>query len=266
VYSGNYITKEIRVSVASSARNYNKTDVDSVSGSCEFVEAKWLKIFSDATFEVSNIDISNARGRGGTNAVVNLFQDAMETQQSELWELVYENCMAQVKLDLLASGTYSAAALNRTTYPTLAPYNEVTVTPITVALTRGLMYGTDLNKKQTPRSARMLTMEPSVYNKFSTAAQLLNSWVINDAPAGVPQSVGWQPIGNFEGAPLGQVQGMTTGDVLYARKVDMRYHQHRPLVISVVPSGRDSVKGIMRLGINAYVLNPGLNGMMTNKG
>ena len=59
--------------------------------------------------------------------------------------------------------------------------------------------------------------------------------------------------------------GATTGDVFYIRPQDVRIHMHRAVSMVPVPSGRDSVKVIIRTGINAYVINVGLQGMMINK-
>lgn len=266
IYEGDYITQVIEVGVTSPARNYTKADVDPISGSFETVEAKWKKNFSETAFEVHNIDISNARGKGGTKAVVDLFQHAMKKEKDQLWQLVYNNVYAQWKLDLLASGGYSDNNLSRVTYPTLLPYNEITATPITVGLTRGLMNGAVLNKSTTGPETYNLVMERTVYNKFLPQAQLLTTWTMNDKTQGQTVSGGWRKLGDFEDSPLTSVQGMTTGDVLYTRKVDTRIHYHRALAVTLVPSGRDSIKGIMRLGLNGYIQNPGIQGMMTNKG
>lgn len=265
IYEGNYIVQEIQVGVTSPARNYDKSDVDPIAGSFVPVEAKWKKIQSETAVEVSNIDISNARGKGGTKAVIDLFQHNLKNETNALWDVVYNNVYAQWKLDLLASGGYSDANLNRSTYPTLAPYNEVTDTPITVGLVRGLMNGTVLDKKTTGPQTYNLAMESRVYNKFLPQAQLLTSWVMNDKPSSSVVSGGWKKLGDFEDAPLKKLQGMTTGDVLYFRTQDARIHYHRALNVVAVPSGRDSVKAILRLGLNGYIMNPGIQGMMTNK-
>jgi hypothetical protein len=259
--SGPAIVRDIRVSVTSNARNYDKTDVDPIAGSFDTVTAKWTKIFQETAAEVHNIDISNA---GSTDAVVALFTDAIKLETNSLWALIFEDVYAQIKLDLLASGGYSDENLNRGTYPTLSPFNEVNAVGITPALMRQMMHSTRLNKNTSPVQGYKILMDPVAYYSLAPQVQLLHTWNVSGV-AGQAIDGGWQPIGNFEGSDLATISGSTVGDVFFIRPQDVRIRKHRNMTITTVPSGRDSVKAIIRTGIQAYVINPGLQGMMTNK-
>lgn len=254
----------IKTSSVSTARNYTKADVDPVAGTFDAAEAYWNFIYQEAAAEVHNIEINQA-ANGGIKAVTDLMANATEDAFKDLWALIWDDCYAQIKLDLTASGTYSDAALNRTTYPVLAPYNETTDTTITVPFVRNCQYNTQLNKNATGgNQAYRLIMEPAVLHAFRPQAALLNTWnaANNNNQA---TSYGYAPVGDFEGSLVTNPQGMTTGDVFFVRKADVQIKQHMGLRTTVVPSGRDSVKIILRTGVNARVINVGKNGMMTNK-
>jgi hypothetical protein len=263
-YGSGSIVKDIRTSITSNARNYTRADVDPVAGTFGHATAKWTKIYQETAAEVHNHDIAEA-ANGGITAIAALFQDAVMVETEQLWQLIYDDIYAQMKLDLTLAGTYSDAALNRTTYPTLQPYNELTDTQITVALMRTMMFQTTLNKKVVQPQSYQLLIESAVNYALKPQVALLHSWVLNDKPANQPFDGGYQALGNFEGAEVFSPQGMTTGDVFYARKQDMFVKHHYPLKFDTVPSGRDSVKVVMRVGVNGYVYNPGFGGMMTLK-
>lgn len=261
---GPKITHQIITSAASNARNFTKANVDPVAGSFEAVDAYWNFTYQETAAEVFNIDINQAVSNAGIFGIENLLTKAIEMEMAGLWELIYDNVYAQIKLDLLASGTYSDAALSRVTYPVLAPYNEVTDTQITVALMRGCQYGTTLNKSNTGGyGAYRFVMEPSVFEALKPQVGLLHTW--NQTDSRGSYAGGYANLGEFEGTPVSVVQGMTTGDVFFVRPQDVHIKQHRPLTFTTVPSGRDSIKVIMRTGINAWVENVGKQGMMTNK-
>lgn len=261
---GPALMHQITTSTTSNARNYTKADVNAQAGSREDVVAKWNFTYQHTAAEVHNIDINQA-ANGGAKGVRVMLTDAIEKEMDGLWELIYDNVYAQIKADLLASGTYSDNALNRATYPTLVPYNEVTSTPITVALMRAMMYGTRLNKNTTPKSTYRIIAEPSVYELFRPQAALLHNWnTANVNNSGVDG--GYAPLDTFEGSPIMEVQSMTTGDVFYTRKQDVIITKHRALSMEPEPTGTDSMKVNIRVGINARVVNVGKQGMMTNKG
>lgn len=253
----------IKVSSTPTARNFTKADVDPQAGTFDAVEAYWNYIYQEAAAEVHEIDINQA-ANGGIKAVENLFQHALEDAFTDLWDLIFDDVYAQIKLDLTAAGTYSDAALNRGTYPVLAPYNELTDTTITVPLVRNCQYNTQLNKTRTGgNAAYRLIMEPAVLHAFRPQAALLNTW--NESNNNQGYSAGYAPIADFEGSQVTSPQGMTTGDVFFVRKPDVQIKKHMDLGVKVVPSGRASTLAIIRVGVNGRVINVGKQGMMTNK-
>lgn len=253
----------IKTSSVSTARNFTKADVDPVAGTFDAAEAYWNFIYQEAAAEVHEIEINQA-ANGGIKAVESLMANAIEDAFTDLWDLIFDDVYAQIKLDLTASGTYSDAALNRTTYPVLAPYNETTDTSITVPLVRNCQYNTQLNKTATGgNQAYTLMMEPAVLHAFRPQAALLNTW--NETNNNQGYSAGYAPVADFEGSKVSSPQGMTTGDAFFVRKPDVQVKKHMDLGVKVVPSGRASIKAILRVGVNARVINIGKQGMMTNK-
>lgn len=260
---GDVITHQILTSTTSNARNFTKADVDPVAGSMDAVVAKWNFTYQETAAEVFNIDINQAAGEG-LKGIENLLTFSIAREMDGLWSLIYDNVYAQIKADLTTAGTYSDQALSRVTYPTLALYNELTDTQITVALVRAMMFQTTFNKNTGGPGSYNIIMEPTVYNAFKSQAALLHTWNTTGV-ADQPVDMGYQPVGNFEGSPVRSIQSMTVGDVFYVRPEDVHIKQHRSLTMTPVPSGRDSIKVIIRTGINAWVENVGKQGMMTNK-
>ena len=254
----------IKTSSTSTARNFTKADVDPQAGSFVSAEAYWNFIYQEAAAEVHEIDINQAKGRG-MMAVEKLFTDAFEDAMNDLWALIFDDVYAQIKLDLTAAGTYSDAALNRSTYPVLAPYNELTNTTITVPLVRNMQYNTQLNKTATGgNKAYTIMMEPAVLHAFRPQAALLHTWNETSEKAGY--SAGYAPVADFEGSKVTSPGGMTIGDVFFIRKPDVQIKKHMDLnVKEVTNTGRFSIKSIIRCGVNARVINVGKQGMMTNK-
>lgn len=253
----------IKTSSVSTARNFTKSDVDPVAGTFDTAEAYWNFIYQEAAAEVHEIDINQA-ANGGIKAVEDLMKSAIDDAFTDLWDLIFDDVYAQIKLDLTASGTYSDAALNRTTYPVLAPYNETTDATITVPFVRNCQYNTQLNKTATGgNQAYNLIMEPAVLHAFRPQAALLNTW--NETNNNQGYSAGYAPVADFEGSKVTSPQGMTTGDVFFVRKPDVQVKKHMDLGVKVVPSGRASIKVILRVGVNGRVINVGKQGMMTNK-
>jgi hypothetical protein len=121
--------------------------------------------------------------------------------------------------------------------------------------------------KQVNLNDYVCLMEGSVYYTFKALAAALHAWNVQGV-AGTPVDMGYQDVANFEGLnilPPTEFTNMTTGDVLMLRKQDVNVVMHRPLEVSIVQSGRDSIKGVLRTGINIYVDNPYLQGKMTDK-
>ena len=253
----------IKTSSVSTARNFTKADVDPIAGTFDAAEAYWNFIYQEAAAEVHEIDINQA-ANGGVKAVENLMQNAVDDMFTDLWDLIFDDVYAQIKLDLTAAGTYSDAELSRVTYPVLVPYNETTNTQITVPFMRNCQYNTQLNKTRTGgNAAYQFILEPAVLHALRPQVALLNTW--NETNNNQGYSGGYAPLADFEGSAIKSPQGMTTGDVFFVRKADVQIKKHMDLGVKVVPSGRASIKVIGRLGVNARVINVGKQGMMTNK-
>ena len=123
-----------------------------------------------------------------------------------------------------------------------------------------------VNKNCGPISGYVGLMEHSVYNTFRALAAALHTW--NSANDNKPVNMGWPEMGNFEGLDIvhpSELPGLTTGDVFMLRREDVRLTHHRPLEIEQVPSGRDTVEFVIRVGINIHVIHPGFQGKMTDK-
>lgn len=262
-FGGSKITIPIRTSVSSNAAAYDKSDVDPVAGTFVAKDATWTKKYYHTAAEVHGIDKAQAEG-GGQPSVANLIQDAIKMEMDKLWEVIYDAVYTQIKADIDSAATYSDAALNRVTYPTLASYEEDTATPITLSILRTCSNTTRLDKLCGPKGGYTWIMQEKVYERFEPLVAMLHAWNI-DGKGGSPIDGGYQAVGNFEGVPVATPQGMTTGDVFFCRRQDVKILNHRTLTIEQVPSGRDSAMFVPRLGINAYVENPGFQGKMTDK-
>ena len=261
---GASITVPVRTSVSSNAAAYDKTDVDPVAGTFVATDATWTKVYQHTAAEVHGIDLSQAKN-GGNPSVTSLIQDAIAMEFAELEDLIFDAILTQWKLDIDSSSTYSDAALNRTTYPTLASQEDSTTVPLTVALARSHSNACRLNKLCGPKSGFQWVMATAVEEGFTPRAAALHGWNLNDTRRGAEVDLGYQAANSFEGQLIYSPTGMTAGDVFYGRKQDFKIRQHRPFAIEQVPSGRDSAKFVMRTGINGYVINPGFCGKQTNK-
>jgi hypothetical protein len=252
----------IRMSVTSNVANYTKADVNPVAGSFETVEAWWTRIYTTTAVEVHGIDQSQAKGDG--QIITDLLRDAIATEMPMLWEKIYNNVYAQIKLDIDAAGSYSDAALSRSTYPTIASYEEATNATITLAYMRAAAFSTRLNKNTLPESSYKWLMQENVYKPFKPLAAAEHTFNQNTDGGGNIKS-GFQAIGTFDTSEIFTPQGMTTGDVFYVLPQDVKIQKHRDLEIEQVESGKDSVKMVLRVGINAYCDMPGRQGKMTDK-
>lgn len=259
---GKKIIRQIEVAKTSNADTYTKGDSDPDAGTITAVDAEWNLVYQHTAAEVYNIDIFQAQ-KGGVKGIEDLLTYAIQKESGPLWEMIYDDCMTQIKADLTATGTYSDAALSRVTYPTLAPYNELTDTANTYTLMRDLAYNTLLNKS-TMRGEYIYVCEPNTYHTLVTQSADDFSWNV-PADGDVGKSIGFGRWTNLDGFRLFVVDGMTTGDVLFVNPNDVYIKKHRPLSITAVPSGRDSIKFVIRVGVNAFVENVGKQGMMTNK-
>jgi len=259
---GTKFTVPTRTSVSSNAAAYTKADVDPVAGTFVAVDATWTKLYQHTAFEVHGIDESQA-ANGGNPSVSSLISDAAKMEMPQLWQNIYNSVYAQIKSDIDSSSAYSDASLSRSTYPTLASTEESTDTPITLALLRTHSNAVRLNKLSGPKKGYTFAMETAVMERFEPLASQLHTWVVDSNTN--DKDLGYQTVGTWEGQKVVSPVGMTTGDVFYFRKQDVKIRMHRNLTISQVPSGRDSAKFVIRVGVNAYCDMPGFAGKMTSK-
>lgn len=263
VYEGDRITESFKTSISTSAAAYTKADVNPPSFEQTYVKPFWTKVQYHETAEVSKIDLSNKLGDGPR---IQMVTDALNTAATNLKSKVFDGCMTQLKSDIDATGAYSTAALSRTTYATLASYEEATDTAITVALMRGARNATHLNKSRSPRSDYVWLMEQEVMDVFEPLAAAQSTWNIEQPSMDATIDAGIRPIASWEGSKVYVVPGMTTGDVFYVRKQDVLFCPHRALEIESDPSpGRDTLKWTLRMGMNLHVINPGWQAKMTDK-
>lgn len=259
---GDRLTEKFEAARTSPAAAYTKADVNPAAASNTLIKPYWDKKFYHTSCEIEGIDLANAKA-GGTD--LDLIRNEIMHETGSLMDVIFTAFMTQLKADVDSSATYSDKALSRTTYSTLASYEEATDSAITVAYMRGMINSTMLLKNCGPRSGYVILCEEAVYNKFNPLAAALSTHNVNDpVPASDPM-YGYSQSSNFEGVDIVVPSGMTTGDVLMLRKQDVRLTEHMPLEIEQVPSGRHSVKFVIRIGINCHVVHPGFQGKMTSK-
>lgn len=259
---GSNIVRNIRTSVTSNVANYDRTDVDPDAGDFTTVQASWAKIYTHTAVEVHNIDLNEARNKG-TNAVTSLLQDAFNVEYPQLSQKLYNNIYTQLKADVDSAAAYSDNSISRSTYPTLASYEEATNTQVTLAILRTCKNTTVLNKLVNVKDYTWL-MEQAVYNPFMPLAAAQHTWNTTGVK-GQDYAAGYQPVGSWEGNDVQVVPGMTTGDVFFVRPKDIYVREHRTLEVEQKESGRDSQKFVMRTGWNLWVDNPGFQAKMTDK-
>jgi len=262
---GDRITSRYRLTHTSNAAAYDKSDVDPAASTQVLGKPYWTKVFYHSACEVSGIDISNERP---SMQRIDLIRDAIALETRALMDVVVTAFYTQLKKDVDSSSVaYSDASLSRSTYTTLASYEEATDAAITLAYMRGMINNVLLDHPVKLQDYICLC-EEAVYNKFRPLAAALHSWTLNDPKANQNQDMGYQNLASFNGLQFANPQdfyGMTTGDVLMLRKQDVNIVNHRPFEIVPVESGRDSTKFVLRVGYNIYVDNPGYQGKMTSK-
>jgi len=260
---GDRLTEKFEVARSSPAAAYTKADVNPSPASNTLVKPYWNKKFYHTACEIEGIDIANARN-GGTD--LDLVRREITKEVESLMDVVFSAIFTQITADVdSTSVAYSDASLSRSTYPTLASYEEATDTAITIALTRAMINATMLLKNCGPRSGYVMLMEENVFNVFNPLAGALHTWTFNDVGQNDSVDTGYRPARSFEGVSVEVPSGMTTGDVFLLRRQDVRLTEHMPLEIEQVPSGRHSVMFVPRIGINCHVVHPGFQGKMTSK-
>lgn len=261
---GPRVEKKIQATNPTNARNFTKSDVNPVSPQPTYIAAYWNHKYSESAFEVSKIDLNQARGRGDV-AVENLITEAILDCYENLINLLFDNVYARIKADILNSGTYSDAALNRSTYTVLAVHNETTSTALTYGLLRSCRNSV-INGKPVGSNVQdeyLWLIENTAFDTVEPQLNVLTTW--NATNDGAEKDAGWAPIGKISGVPCFKTEGMTDGDVMFLRKRDIHMQEHMPFVIDYVDPGRFTVSGVMRIGLTPWVEKCWAHGLMTNK-
>ena len=262
---GDRIVEKFKMSWTSNAAEYDKTDVNPAISSNVIQKPYWNKKFYHGSAGVHNIDVSNAKNGG---LEFDFVSDSLASEVAAMMDVVYSAFLTQLAADVDLTTAYGDGSLSRTTYPTLASEEDATVTTITVPLMREMIRQTRLLKLCGKLNGYTCLMEEGVFNKFKPLAAALHTFAINDSKAGEKLDMGHQTLANFEGLDINDpadFPSMTAGDVYMLRREDVKIKIHRPLEIEAVPSGRDAVEFVCRIGINFHVINPGFQGKMTNK-
>ena len=264
VLGGDRITAKFRVGHTSNNAAYDKSDVDVAAATQTLVKPYWTKKQYQGMAEVHGIDISNDRPN---SQGINLLGDAVEKEAEAMKDTIQAALLAQILADVDSSGTaYSDGSLSRSTYSTLASYEETTDATITLAYMRTMIQTVILNKPV--RLQDYICMcEGSVYYTFKALAAALHTWNTATTP-GSTQPMGWSDFDNFEGLAFAQptdFTNMTTGSLFMLRRQDVFITEHRPLEMKIKESNRDSSKVAMYYGINGHVENPLYQGKMLSK-
>lgn len=264
---GDRITSRYRVGFTSNAGATTKADVYKASATQTNVKPYWTKLFYDGAGEVHQIDISNAASSSERSKVQNMIGDQLRKETESMTNVVVSAFLAQILADVDSSGTaYSDASLSRSTYTTLASYEEETDATITLAYARGLIQGVTQGKPVALRDYICLC-DDAVYNTWQNLAAALHTWnKTNVNYAG--EDMGYAEMASFERLAIADPQDfytMTTGSVFMLRRQDVNIVEHQPLIVKEVESNRHSTKLVPFWGINLYVDNPYYQGKLLNK-
>ncbi len=120
---GDRLTEKFEAARSSNAAAYTKADVNPSPASNTLIKPYWNKVQYHTACEIEGIDLSNAKN-GGTD--LDLISYEIEKEAGELWHIIFSAMMTQVKADVDSTATYSDAGLSRSTYPTLASYEQDT--------------------------------------------------------------------------------------------------------------------------------------------
>lgn len=260
---GSTVNKQIRVSEDVTAENYDRNDVNPDGGDFLSVQGTWNKIYTHVGFEVEGLDQVESTA-DSNKSIRNLITDQANLATRALSRKLFANFMTQIKSDIDATGAYSDASLSRSTYPTLASYEEATDETITLAYLRTARNNRFLNRDVGPVGGYTWWMEQAVFDAFNPLAAALHTWN-TEGVADKKYDAGYQQVGNWEGINVVTTPGMTTGDVFLLRNQDLRFRPTQDFHIEQVPSGKHSAKFVMRDGWHVRVDNPGFQAKLTNK-
>jgi len=260
VYEGNVISETFVASVSTSAGAYVDGDPDPVSFTQVLVNPYWTKVQYHESVEVSKSKLSNAGSDAKRRRMIDF---AMAQGGANLYDKVFSGCMSQLASDIDETGSYSTGALSRTTYTTLASDETPQNGAITLAAMQAARKACFLNKNVGPRSGYVWLIEEAAYNTFEPLAAATRTYNVNDGSTQQGVDTGYPPVSRFEGSDCFTPGGMTTGNMFFVRKQDVLICPHRTLETERVPSGMDTIKYVLRVGINLHVINPGFQAKIT---
>ena len=260
--SGDRITESFRTAWTSNAAAYDKSSVDVAAATQTLVKPYWTKKNYNASAEVFNIDVAN---NTGNDVAIDLAADAIANELKALAAVCFDAFFTRALADVDSSGTaYSDASLSRSTYATLASYEEVTDATITLAYVRAMINGT-VASKNVDRRDYVILMEETTYNTFTTLAAAEHTWNQAGDVSLSGRSYGYAPTGTFEGIPVYSIPGMLTGSVYMLRVQDVKIVENDAMRIEMKNSERDTQLAQIYYGFTPYIINPGYQGKMLNK-
>jgi len=260
--SGDRITESFRAANSSNNAAYDKSAVDVVAGSQTLIKPYWNKKFYNGASEVYGIDkANNTMG----DIAIDLAADALAVELKSMAGTIFDAFWTRALADVDSSATaYSDASLSRSTYASLASYEETNNTAITVALVRGMINGSTISKN-VDRNDYVIIMEEAVYNKFSPLAAATHTFNQNGDISMSGRDYGYAPTATFDGIPIYSMKGMTTGDVYFLRRQDVKIVENMPMRLELKNSERDTDLTQIYYGVTPYIINPGFQGKMLTK-
>jgi hypothetical protein len=260
--NGAVITRVLKPSNSSNNAAYDKSSVDVAAGTHTLVKATWTKKFYNGAAEAYNIDASNnVRGDIAVDALAENISDELKS----IGQTQFDAFAARLLADIDSSATaYSDASLSRSTYSSLASYEEVTDATITMAYFRTMVSST-LATKVADKRDYVCLMEETVYNAFHLLAAAENASKPTEGGTLAGAAYGYSPTAFVDGIPIVVLPGMTTGSVYFVRRQDVHIVENMPMRMEVKPVARDTKEVQIYHGITPFVTRPDLQGKMLNK-
>ena len=78
-------------------------------------------------------------------------------------------------------------------------------------------------------------------------------------------AAGYMPVASFDGIPIDSTHGMTVGDCYLLKREDVQIQEHFPLEIEMKEVDEFAMRGVVRIGINAWVRRPRYQAKLTSK-
>lgn len=261
--SGDRITVGIRTANTSNNAAYDKSSVDVASASQTLVKAYWTKAQYNGCAETFNIDEAN---NVSGDVAIDFAKGKIEEELKAMGSTIFDAIMSRLAADIDSSGTaYSDASLSRSTYATLASYEETSSAAQTLALWRATLAAAMLNKN-VARQDYICLMAEDVMDTFAplaAATHTLTHPAESFGNNGV--SYGYAPVSVFDGIPIYCLKGQTSGTVFFAPRQSLCYAENMPMRIEAKNSERDSRLFQIYYGITPFVLDPGFCAKQTGK-